>query len=224
MVIVTVTNERPLYLYEELLCSRSRYFQASLQGDFAESATKAVTVSWEENAKACVLFLTLLGSVNAPEEHLFNQKCVFRFIRCCAYFQVTEEFWTLIMNMVSPVAYQSLSKEQQAVWVRQIIPFAIMRDIVLKLPAKMERIICILEWFNEKNASSNEEKRNLQTCDDYFLMQELISSFIATPQKPKPPAALDVLNVLFDALKPYPIGSKCLDPLQLINLVRGGGF
>ena len=237
MVCVTIGSGLPIYLDSSLLCARSLYFRASLQGGFSESTDGAFNIRWEGNAMICEAFLFWLG-----EEKFTRKLCVsyaVQFLACCAYFQVTEEYWELVQREVTlPAAYSQTTEEMKTVLVRQTVPFAVMKKIVERVPSKLERLVFMFAWFNEKTATTPSDQQDLQTCTDFYQMHDLaIATFSAQPkhsglptsrssllgsptaQTPVPPVR-QVLSIL----APFPLASNCLETVWLLQLLASGDF
>jgi hypothetical protein len=189
-VAVKVASEQPIYLHADLLCARSTYFRTALQGGFSEGKGQTVEVPWESNQQNCVLFLSWLGSMNNSGND-FTSDCMLLFLHCCAYFQVTEEYWTLVQKRISlPSSYDSLAETTRAIWIRQAVPFQVMEKLVESVVDKTQRLIFIFAWFNEKSATSAREKQELETCYDFFLMRKLATAALnpSVPQLQVPVA------------------------------------
>ena len=183
VVTVKVGSGRPLFIYSDRLCAHSGYFRTALQGGFSESAEKCIDIPWAGNTTNCELFLQWLG-LETPESS-FNSSCAIQFLNCCAYFQVSEDCWDLVQKQLEiPASYNQATEELKTVWIRQTVPFAVMKTVVERVPSKVERVVFILAWFNEKAATTPSDKRALETCEDFFLMRDLITaSFL--PSQPQ---------------------------------------
>ena len=165
-----------MYLYFDRLCAHSGYFQTALQGGFSESTDKAIHIPWEGNAMNCKTFLFWLGR-EEPDSCFFSS-CPLQFLTCCAYFQVSENYWNLVQTQVAiPAAYSQTTEEMKTVLVRQTVPFAVMKKIVERVPSKLERLVFMFAWFNEKTATTPSDKQALQTCEDLFLMRDWVTAF-----------------------------------------------
>ena len=229
--MVIVASERPLYLSQELLCTRSQYFQTALQGGFSESRERTVAVPWEDNKENCVLFLSWLGSMTHSGSD-FTSDCMLLFLRCCAYFQVIEEYWVLVQQRIQlPSSYNSLAETTKDIWTRQAIPFPIMEKLVESVQDKLERLAFILAWFNEKTATSPSEKQDLETCSDFFLIRKLASTTLTFPRRVQQhygpfggPAAYGQPQVLYAplaaAITRFPVAANCLESAWLLTLVQ----
>jgi len=182
---VKVGSSRPLYLYPDRLCARSGYFRAALQGGFAESKERCMEIPWAGNTTNCELFLYWLG-LDTPDSS-FNSNCAMQFLTCCAYFQVSEDYWNLVQTQVAiPAAYSQTTEEMKTVWVRQTVPFSVMKRIVERVPSKLNRLVFMFAWFNEKTATTPSDKRVLETCEDFFLMRDLAIAFFQPVQPQNP--------------------------------------
>ena len=160
IVVVKVASEQPLYMSADLLCARSTYFRTALQGGFSEGKGQTVNVPWESNQQNCVLFLSWLGSMNNSGSD-FTSDCMLLFLHCCAYFQVTEEYWTLVQKRISlPSSYDSLAETTRAIWIRQAVPFQVMEKLVESVADNTQRLIFIFAWFNEKSTTSTRENKS----------------------------------------------------------------
>jgi len=119
----------------------------------------------------CETFLFWLGQ-ESPETY-FNSNCALQFLTHCAYFQVSEDCWSLVQRQVAvPAVYSQTTEEMKTVLVRQTVPFSVMKKIVERVPSKVERLVFMFAWFNEKTATTPSDKQALQTCEDLFLMRD----------------------------------------------------
>lgn len=231
LVVVIVASERPLYLSKELLCARSKYFQTALQGGFSEGQERTVTVPWEGHEQNCVLFLSWLGSMTHSGSD-FTSDCMLLFLRCCAYFQVIEEYWTLVQQRAElPTSYNSLTEATKSIWTRQTIPFHIMEKLVVNVQDRIERLAFIFAWFNEKTAVSLSEKQDLETCSDFFFMRKLATTTLVFPQRMQQlyspfggyPSANQTqvsLATLTAVITQFPVAANCLESAWLLTLVQ----
>lgn len=230
IVAVSVASEWPVYLSVDLLCARSKYFSTALQGGFCEGKKRAVNVPWQGNPQNCVLFLTWLGSMNNSGKD-FTSDCMLLFLRCCAYFQVTEEYWVLVLQGIRiPNTFDNLTPTTREIWNRQVLPFQILEKLVVKVLNKLERLKFILAWFNEKTATSPSEKQDLETCGDFFLMRKLATTTLTFSQRiptfgvSGAPIYHDGSSVtvasLIATLTQFPLAANCLESTWLLKLVQ----
>lgn len=188
LVKVKVASSLPLHLYSDRLCARSGYFRAALQGGFAESEERSLEIPWTGSIANCELFLCWLA-LESPES-CFNSSCALQFLACCAYFQVSEDYWHLVdTQVVLPASYNQSTEELKTVWVRQTVPFSVMKRIVQQVGNKLERLGFMFAWFNEKTATSPSDKRALETCEDFFQMRDLAAA-VFLPVQPLPASTM----------------------------------
>lgn len=241
VVTVKVGSGRPLFIYSDRLCARSGYFRSALQGGFSESADKCIDIPWAGNTTNCELFLHWLG-LEMPESS-FNSSCALQFLNCCAYFQVSEDYWDLVQKQLAiPASYNQATEEMKTVWIRQTVPFAVMKTVVERVPSKVERLVFMLAWFNEKAATTPSDKRALETCEDFFLMRDLITaSFLPSqPQYQQPMSAFGGKHgatapaayfggqsphqSVLERFAPFPTAANSIDTVWLLQQLSIGAF
>ena len=198
-------------------------------------------IPWAGNTTNCELFLYWLG-LDTPDSS-FNSNCALQFLSCCAYFQVSEDYWNLVQTQVAiPAAYSQITEEMKTVWVRQTVPFSVMKRIVERVPSEVERLLFMFAWFNEKTATTPSDKRALETCEDFFLIRDLAIAFFqpvqpqnpfqqpynpvpASRRSPGPPARTSVAqNSVFELFSQFPTAANSLETVWLLQKLNAGAF
>ena len=215
-----VGSGRPVYLYTDLLCARSGYFRTSL----LPGTKQARDIPWTGSAMKCEAFLFWLGQ--EKPESCFNSSCAMQFLACCAYFQVTEEYWELVQREVTlPAAYSQTTEEMKTVWVREKLPFTVMKKIVERVPSKLQRLVFMFAWFNEKTATTPSDKQALQTCADFYQMHDLaIAMFPPLPKLGFGPMRVVSPQQVLALFSPFPLAANCLETVWLLEQLTTGAF
>ena len=200
MIQVIVASERPIYLSAELLCARSGYFNTALNGGFEEGSANTLEIPWEGNAKKCVLFLSWLGSM---------------------------ELWTLVQQHLNiPNTYKGLPETTKVIWTRQNIPFSVMEKLVDGVQKLLEKLEYVFAWFNEKTATSDGEKQEISSCEDFFRMREVVVKYLNAVFSPHPEGMYPEqyyhvsLSSLANFVQKYPIAVNCIESAWLFKQLQ----
>jgi len=160
-----------------------------------------------------------------------------QFIRCCAYFQVTGECWEAVQKLIRlPSLYSHFSQEDKSVWVRQVVPFPVARQLILKASDPIQSLHFVFAWFNESAAASPCEKRTLETCEDFFRMREMANCLqgalrglktnnsYPTPLAKGQNYALTrpqaIATSLVQLFLEYPVAANCIETTWLAGLLQ----
>ena len=249
LVTITVAANPCIYLRAEFLCTRSQYFQTALKGGFSEAKDKVMEIPWEGDSALCELFLFWLSQAHFPQEFPF--KNAFQLLNCCAYFQVAEELWEIVqLHVTLPLKYSEMSAESADLWVRQVVPFPIASKITSRMENKLERLMYMLAWLNEKTATSASEKRVLTHCEDFYALQDWVvgtftpsqashvqliygqpqsTVYSVTTRPSTTPATgsgqtgqMSVYGEMLRKLQAFPIAANCLETVWLLQMCESG--
>jgi len=75
---------------------------------------------------------------------------------------------------------------------------------------KIMRLVYIVTWFNEKAATTPEEREALECCKDYYLMSNLIGQTF-------PPQPTTTPKLVLAMLGDFPIAASCLKTMGSID-------
>ena len=208
-MIVKLSPSQTIYLPLERLCKRSRYFHEMLQSSFPDASGRTISVCSKGDVMFCTRFLQWL--VDEMLDITCIQMLGFELLYYCSYFQANAEVWEVVQNYLTlPPAYADLPPQDKVLWVREIVPFSAMRAIAEKVEDKIMRLVYIVTWFNEKAATTPEEREALECCKDYYLMSNLIGQTF-------PPQPTTTPKLVLAMLGDFPIAASCLKTMGSID-------